>query len=184
MKITNQTLPGLMAGKENFVEIYKQFADAKLREARLTPKLSRPRLIEVRGAWRNDLTRVQEHEPNLSQGLDHFKQAAHLVFWLRRMSPLVEAHDDYDNIADAQGYPLTDSEKSFRKILLPYANEFLAFDFGLQIVRFYENGKQTSTQKINATEIPADYYKTVCHFLKFKTVSPHAINLIYRSLFV
>ena len=73
---------------------------------------------------------------------------------------------------------------AFRGLLLPYANEYLAFDFGFQIVKFYELGKEGGSKRANEMALSRDYYKTVCHFLKYKTVSPHALNLIYRSLFL
>jgi hypothetical protein len=33
-------------------------------------------------------------------------------------------------------------------------------------------------------QLSVDYYRTVCHFLKYKTVSPHGIFLLYKSLFL
>ena len=32
--------------------------------------------------------------------------------------------------------------------------------------------------------VSMEYIESVCHFLKFKQVSPHALYLIYKSLFV
>lgn len=173
----------MLAGRDSFVKIYTDYACSVLQEARLYPKFSKPRLIEARGAWDNDLKRVEEHEPNLTEGLDHFKQAAHLIFWLRRMSPLVELVDTTSNLADSEGLPLTTDEVAFRAILLPYHNEYLAFDFGFQIIKFYELGKSDPSERAETIQLSADYYRTMCHFMKYKTVSPHAINLIYRSLF-
>jgi len=100
------------------------------------------------------------------------------------MSPLIELHDTTMDLADSEGMPLSKDEQQFRDLLLPYANEYIALDFGFQIVKFYELGKAQSSKRAETLTMPADYYRTACHFLKYKTVSPHAINLIYRSLFM
>ena len=141
MRIGRSTLSELQ-DPNKFIEIFTEFAAHVLGKARLFPLLSKPRLIEACGAWRNDLDRVASNEPNLGDGLDHLKHAGHLSFWLRRTSPLVEAIDTTKDISDAEGYPLSDIENQFRAILLPYANEYLAFDFGYQIARYYEVAKE------------------------------------------
>lgn len=172
----------MLKSDENFVRIYSKYVYYVLNKARLEPRLSVPRLIEARGAWKNDLDRVGTHEPKLLDGLDHFKHAAHLAFWLRRIAPLVEAVDVTQNISDAQGYPLSEAENSFRAILHPYAAEYLAFDFGYQIVKFYENGHCPISKKPNKVDVD-NYYYNICHFMKYKNVSPHAMYLIYSSLY-
>lgn len=172
-----------MATREGFVQIFSEFTKGILGEARLFPKLSQPRVIEAHGAWQNDLRRVGGHEPNLGGGLDHFKQSGHLTFWLRRMSPIVEAHDLTSSLGDAPGLPLTSAEKDLREILFGYCNEFVAFELGYQICLFYERAREMGKNQ-NLTLVPDDeYYKIMCHFLKYKTVSPHAMFLIYKSLF-
>ena len=183
MRIGRSTLSDLK-DPNKFVAIFAEFAEHVLGKARLFPKLSKPRLIEACGAWKNDLDRVGSNEPNLEGGLDHLKHAGHLSFWLRRMSPLVEAIDLTKDFADAEGYPLSDSESAFRRILLPYANEYLAFDFGYQIARYYELAKEGGSSRASNMALSVDYYKTMCHFLKYKSVSPHALHLIYKSLFM
>lgn len=166
-----------------FVAAYPKYVADVLASARLLPKFAIQRLVEAHGAWQNDLHRVEENEPELSEGLDHFKRCGHLVFWLRRMSPMVEAIDLTRNLGDAEGFPLTDHEREFRELLFGYANEYLAFDFGFQVCKFYERGKADGSARAQSLNPTVEYYRTMCHFLKYKTVSPHAIFLIYKSLF-
>lgn len=169
---------------DEFVRKFCEYAGGTLATCRLFPHVSKPRVIEAHGAWKNDLTRVGDHEPNLEDGLDHLKQCGHLAFWLRRMSPVVEAHDMTLNAADAEGYPLTLDEVAFRKLLLGYCNEYLAFDYAYQICKYYELGKDGGSARA-ATIIPTrEYYQTACQFLKYKNVSPHAMHLVFKSLFL
>ncbi|HEY7245363.1 MAG TPA: hypothetical protein VH678_15950 [Xanthobacteraceae bacterium] len=167
-----------------FVSFFGEFAKGVLQEARLFPKLSQPRVIEAHGAWCSDLKRVGDHEPQLGEGLDHFKRCGHLAFWVRRMSPVVEAVDLTQNIADAEGMALSDDEKAFRELLFGYCNEYLAFDLGFQFCRFYEVAKKGGSPRAESLILSDDYLKTTCHFLKYKNVSPHALFLIYKSLFL
>jgi hypothetical protein len=180
MQISNDTLSRLFSDdKSEFVRIFQGFAHSVLNKARFEPVLSKVRLFEVRGAWKNDVSRVGTHEPNLGvglDGLDHFKHAGLLAFWLRRFAPLIECNDITQNFSDSSGYPLTDFEIEFRKILAGYANEYLAFDFGFQIVKFYEIG--LGSQRAINLRIDRDYYETMCHHLKYKSTSPHAMHLI------
>jgi hypothetical protein len=176
---------GAILDPEEFVRKFCDYATDVLRTCRLLPVASRPRLIEAHGAWANDLDRVGKHEPRLrDEGLDHFKQCGHLAFWLRRLSPIVEAHDTMQNLGDAEGYPLTDDEKAFRKLLLGYCNEYLAFDYAYQICKYYELGKQGGSERAAALVPTREYYVTACQFLKYKNVSPHAMHLILKSLFL
>ncbi len=182
MDITEGTLSALR-DRDQFITIYPRFVTDVLAEARLFPKFAAPRLVDAHGAWKEDLYRVGEREPRLDAGLDHFKQCGHLVFWLRRMSPLVETIDLTQNIADAPGLPLINAEIQFRELLFGYANEYLAFDFGFQICKYYETTKEEPSARAATLTPGTDYYTVMCHFLKYKTVSPHALFLIYKSLF-
>lgn len=183
MKITKDTLPSLH-DVNAFLTLYPEFCCTVLDAARLAPHFAPLRLVEAHGAWVNDMNRVEEREEQLQDGLDHFKQCGHLAFWLRRMSPVVEAIDTTQNLADAEGLPVTSNEEAFRNLLFGYLNEYLAFDFCYQICRFYESGLSGGQERVNSRVLSADYYRTMCHFLKYKTVSPHSLFLIYKSIFV
>ena len=100
------------------------------------------------------------------------------------MSPIVEAIDLTQNEADAPGYPISRDEEAFRDLLFGYHNEYMAFEIGYQFCRFYELSDPMPSQRADSLILTDDYYKTMCHFLKYKTVSPHAMFLIYKSLFL
>lgn len=183
MKIVDGLLEGIESDEDHFVRTYCEYAESVLRQARLYPKFAKLRIIEAHGAWTNDLHRVTANEANLEDGMDHFKRCGHLTFWLRRMSPLVEALDLTLNLGDAEGHPLAADEKAFRELLFGYANEYLAFDFGYQFCLYYERAKPGGSQRAQNMVLNEDYLRTMCHFLKYKTVSPHAVFLVFKSLF-
>jgi hypothetical protein len=64
-----------------------------------------------------------------------------------------------------------------------YGNELFAFTFGLSLAKAYEEQKQK--EQGHLCEIPwpsGAYIDDLCYFLKFKSVSPHSLDLIYRAL--
>lgn len=184
MRIEKDHLPAIL-DPEVFVRKFSDYSADVLNTCRLIPVASRPRLYEAHGAWKNDLDRVGTNEPKLREaGLDHFKQCGHLAFWLRRLSPVVEAHDITLNLGDAEGYPLTDDETDFRKLLLGYCNEYLAFDYAYQICKYYELGKRGGSNRAEDLAPSRDFFMNICQFMKYKNVSPHALHLILKSIFL
>ena len=179
MKISDGDLEAIR-DEATFVRIFATYAKEVMWHARLLPKISVARLVDAHGAWCNDLERVKHHE-KLQEDLDHFKRCGHLCFWLRRAAPIVEAIDPTTNLADAEGMPLSADEKDFREMLFPYANEYLAFDFGLQFCKFYEIAE--GSERAKTLVLDEDYLRTNCKFMKYKNVSPHSLFLIYKSLF-
>jgi hypothetical protein len=180
MRINKDTL-GSMLTKDGFNSIFAEYSMAVLDDARLFPRLSLPRMCDAHAAWKSEVEHVRENEPHLGDGLDHFKQCGHLAFWLRRLSPVAEVVDlDFGS----SELPMTPRQQDFRELLFGYCNEFLAFDLGYQICRHYEARQKDTPSERARTLLPSlAYYKTVCHFIKFKTVSPDAMHLIYKSLF-
>jgi hypothetical protein len=180
MRITSMTLEAIK-DRDEFRETFAEYGMHVLGIARFYPNLSKPRLYEAHGAWMNDLKRVQDREQHLTDGLDHFKQCGHLAFWLRRMTPVAELQDL--DFGDAE-LPLNARENELRGLLLGYHNEYLAFDFGYQICKYYETKHlDRPSQRARELALSPDYYQTVCHFMKYKNVSPHALHLIYKSIF-
>lgn len=178
MEITKTTLEDL-ADFDKFAALYKEFVSDTLWHIHLMAVISPSRLKEAHEAWVKDKDRVEKNEKRLD-GLNHFKQCGLLAFWIRRMSPITEATD----MTGACSYtpdPFTEDEKAFEELITSYCNEYIAFDFGFQIVRFYELGKPGNRAENLA--LSARYYTTTCHFMKYKQVSPHALALIYKSLF-
>lgn len=181
MEIVAGRLQLIEADEAEFVKFYSEYAEEILHIARLMPRLSRPRIIEAHGAWTKDLERVGANENKLQDGLDHFKRAGHLAFWLRRMGPIVEFVDETSNIADGSDYQLDDHERNFRDLMEGHANEYMAFDIGFQFCKFYEISVDSKTAE--ALSLDEDYIRTTCHFMKYKQVSPHSLFMIYKSLF-
>jgi len=180
MQITKDTL-GTMVTRDGFKRVFSTYAMAVLGEARLYPRLSLPRICDAQSAWSSDLEHLHTREPHLGDGPDHFKQCGLLAFWLRRLSPVVEVVDlDFGN----SELPMTKDQLDFRELLFGYCNEYLAFDLGYQFCRFYEVEQVEKPSERARSLLPSlAYCKTICHFIKFKTVSPDAMHLIYRSLF-
>ena len=79
---------------------------------------------------------------------------------------------------------MTTDESAFRDLLFGYCNEYLAFDLGYQFCRYYEINKAGGSQRATTLILDEDYLRTTCHFLKYKQVSPHALYLLYKSLFL
>jgi len=100
------------------------------------------------------------------------------------MAPIVEAIDTTKNLGDSAGYPLSPDEIAFRELLLGYCNEYIAFDYAFQICKYYELGKVPPSSRAAAVALSREYYQTMCHFLKYKNVSPHALHLIFKSIFL
>lgn len=182
MIITEATLPAIEATEDDFVKFYTDFAREIMADACLLPLLNKQRIVAAYAAWKADLARIEDHEPELHEGLDHFKRAGHLTYWARRMSPVIDANEPSFDLYEAHEDPIEESERVLRQRMFGLWNEYIAFEIGLQICKFYEVGQPGAIRGI--TFFPAtDYYDTMCHFLKLKNVSPHALFLIFKSLF-
>lgn len=62
-----------------FKDTFDEYVKNTAHKAVLHPKLSLSRLHDAHFCWLDDLARVTETEPKLTEGPDHFKQSAHLV---------------------------------------------------------------------------------------------------------
>jgi hypothetical protein len=180
MQIDSGTLKAVQDDGADFARFFAEFAERTFAQAGLKPTLSIQRLDEAHGAWCNDLRRVEDREKNLTDGLDHYKQAGHLAFWLRRFCPVI------DSICMLNGATPNVEQESWRGYLYSYSNEHLAFLLGFNICRFYEKFRSNRYDAPRAFEVKVngEYLTTICHFLKYKTVSPHAMTMIYKSIFL
>ena len=181
MYLDKNTLPS-MEDFSQFERMFTEYAKETAQTACLFPKLSMPKLRDAHYAWRDDLSRVGERESRLQGGLDHFKQCGHLTYWLRRIAPVIE----YCDLAALWEEPdeLYPDEVTMRELLRKYGGEYLSFDFGLQICQFYELERIDRATSGKEPAITMDYLNDICHMFKFKNVSPHAIHLIFKSLFL
>ena len=171
-----------MADFNYFKATFDNYAVETAHKALLHPKMSLSRLHDVHFCWRDDLSRITEREPKLKDGPDHFKQCAHLAYWLRRRSPVVE-YEDLHKKYEGDGH-IYDNERKLRDILDPYGGEYLSFNFGFEICQHYELNKECRAHKDLKIAITDEYIIDACHMLKFKNVSPHSIYMIYRTLFL
>lgn len=142
----------------------------------------------------------------------HIKAAAFLTYWLRREAPIVDVcsfegqYTEFGqlcvecDIGDDEGslQKVTDEELrdtklpsgmslaellENRKRVFAYGNELFAFTFGFYLAKRYE--QQRLKEAGISAEIampPLDFVEDICYLFKFKSVSPHAVDLIYRSL--
>lgn len=170
-----------MAEFISFKATFEIHALEEATKALFSPLFSAARLRDAHTAWRDDLLRLEEREKNLTDGADHFKQCANLAYWLRRMSPVI---DYRDLAAAAEGVDdLYPDEVLRREFMTRYGTEFLAFDFGFKICAYYELERLDNPRE-DVPFLSQEYLTDVCHMMKFKHVSPHALFLIYKSLFL
>lgn len=184
MQLNGTTLQCMKDSYEDFNNIYTRFSIEQLEEVCLFPRLAEDRLIQARKAWKKDIKRSTHHEKNLSDGPDHFKQAGYLAFWLRKYLPIISINDEKDNFSDAPGYDLSADQKEVRKTFGRYWNEYVAFNFGFQLVKLYEMGRNDIDSEPNDLKLSRDFYRDMANVMKYKAISPHSLNMIYRSLFV
>jgi hypothetical protein len=182
--ITKSLLPEILSDYQRFIECFTDYAKATLEEARFWPQVSERRLLDAQRLWGADLERLKDHEPRIKNP-DHLKSCAHLAYWLRRSAPVVgfiDMRDAYE--PDALDMPEGGDRFKFRELLNLYGAEYLAFDFSFQICLFYELTKPNKSTRAAGLVLTEDYIHTVCHFLKCKNVSPHALFLIFKSIFL
>ncbi|MEQ1707498.1 MAG: hypothetical protein ABL864_04120 [Terricaulis sp.] len=145
------------------------------------PLVSEWRLLEARNFWLEDTGRMlRENMPEGTTALDHFKHAAFITFWLRRLVPINELMK-----VDGAG-PLTPDALQFVR----YANEMCALHVGFQICLGFELARKIDLSPninvIHATEdlaMASELVRDTVVYLKHKNVSPHALYLQFRSLF-
>jgi len=144
-------------------------------DALVAVTLDNRRLWDAHGLWLEDLDRLKTYE--LAGGTpDHYKQSGHLIYWLRRSSPVIAMTD----IAGKK--KISSDVADFRTLLFRYGNEYLAFDLGFRLCRFFESQKEGLDEDV--FRLKRDYLKAMAQFLKTKNVSPHALYIILKSLFL
>jgi hypothetical protein len=164
-----------------FKREFSAYVDSVCGEVRLVPTLSRSRISDAHQFWLEDLRRIESAD-GLSNGLDHFKQCGLLAYWLRRTSPLTDLQD-YSSPVDGDAGHLDSEHEDFRDLLVLSASEYFAFDWPFQMCLFHEKTRENKNERADRVQLSREYIRTMCHFLKRKQVSPHAMFLIYRSLF-
>lgn len=168
----------LLSTREDFTEYVTGFYYSECVGTGMKLELSPAAFTEAWDQFQTDLRRVSKFE--LNGGIpDHFKQMGHLAYWLRRSRPVL-------SVAPDPSFPLagTDDELKmglkFQELLMRYPNECLAFALSYKI-----GLKHVCKLSIPPSEfaLSYDYLNTICQFLWNKNVSPHALFLIFKSLF-
>lgn len=154
-----------------------------LRDSGFLFELSGPLLGEAFNSYHRDLTELGEIDPEW-RGLVHSLYSAHLCYWLRQCSPITAMHE-----RPHRGDP------AYREFLKAYGNEFVAFEVGFRICRFFEARRADLYAMLDAlarlrggsiTEVSVSttFLRAVCRILKEQSVSAPALVLIYRALFL
>ena len=156
-----------------FREFIRQEYDYEVGRCGLSPRLSRAALHDVHQCYRHDIRRLDKKMKTSSP--DHFKHAGFLAYWLRRHNPIRGWN------SDSRDDVLAPVKKEERDFLLNYRHVYLAFWLGYKICLFYE--RETISEGQTLPVLNKSYTESVCYLMKYKSISPHAMWLIYRSLF-
>ena len=148
MEIDKDTLPS-MADFGQFQNIYCEYVKIAYGKALLEPIFSIYRLRDAYYAWRKDLERVAAREDNIEAELDHFKQSAHLSYWLRRCAPVIECENLSELYEEGGLYP---DEEALQEFLYKYGTEYvpliLAFKFASIMRQSVPTGSSYSLKEI------------------------------------
>ena len=164
-----------METEEGFVsvvtDVYEELAQS---ECAMEIEISDIRLRDAYLSMTADLNRLKTESMTGSESTDpdpnHFKRCGFLTYWLRRSSPIIRCQGKNPG-----------SNKILRKkqdflVKNNFINPQFAFDLGLLICQIF-----------NESDMPLiseEYNQTICYVLKCKSISPHAMVLLFESLFL
>jgi len=140
-------------------------------------KVSEIEIETARQAWLRDVSSLKIDGGGTP---DHFKQAGILSYWLRRRSPIrnFETFTKYD----------TEVGRYRQNTFVQMYNEIGAYIFGYNLCRFAEAKAETSSSPDisgSLTKSPDfKYTHDMGVLMKNKHISPHALMMIYRALFL
>lgn len=100
---------------------------------------------------------------------DHYKEAAHLAYWIRRLRPFGFDPD-----------PTHPVNLDYQKEFIRWINEQLALHF-MEFLCITGEKLHSNTPK--SQKFPHNLKKDFLHMFRYKHVSPHALMLILRSTF-
>lgn len=165
-------------------------------------EVSASRLLDTYDHWQGDVNRAaSENFPEngipLDEEiqpieLDHLKHAGFITFWIRRSVPI-------QNISK-QSNPIKSVSDRMMQRFYAFSNELFAVRVGLGICLSYEarivreeiekSGKILTIDQRNQSLFISrrlsnwNLIRDYLHILKHKNISPHAIYLIYKTLFI
>ena len=134
--------------------------------AELNLSFSDTELGEAHSRYLSDIAHVEAMQPSPS----HFTHAGFIVYWLSRFNPVSLRIGEY----------LPDGQEEERDFLQSYGHVALAFALGFNICHNFERGKGDNTP---LPFLDKNYVNDACYLMKYKSIPPHAIGFIYRSLF-
>ncbi|HEY0327746.1 MAG TPA: hypothetical protein VGC77_01505 [Rhodopseudomonas sp.] len=137
-------------------------------------RISPTRLEEVRLLWKRDTGRIDILGDTIP---DHFKQAGFLAYWLRRRMVVgwSERHSAQHPTAEQDRFLLA-------------VNEVCAFLVGLRLCVYFEykdliDSTDHIGHRLQELHLARNLKFDIATLLRHKNVSPHALYLIYRTLF-
>lgn len=156
--------------------------------------LSARRLDEAHDFWIGDVKRtLNTATTEDTTELDHFKHAAFIAFWLRRLVPINDIYflneSRVPSAAGADNTAPTDAQINFYR----FGNELCALCVGFYICLAYETYAMAMREASDSTPViydgvgvkalPSNFLWEYPGLLKHKNVSPHGMYMLYRSLF-
>lgn len=164
-----------------FNKVIESHVDFLLRPYQLCATVHEARLNEAHHYWVCDINRIGQND--FAGGVpDHFKQAGHLCYWVRRTRPVT----DIEVIVKSTKTDLSpnDAYKEEYDLFFNYINEYLGLDLGFHTVLFYHLYDKKNPRHASRGMLPSwDFIECTSHFMNSKNVSPHALFLIYKALF-
>lgn len=184
MFIIDQNTLRSLEQKEEFVSFVGQAFHDLAMQFGLTVHFNKALAQDAYFQWMQDVERVRQFEQDVNEP-DHIKKCAHLIYWLRRFSPV----NDFA-VVDFEGPGVNDKD-SF-EFMMKYGREYLAFDLGYQIAKHYEcsiSGRNLGANSFSIqssfTEIQShDLLKTIVHVMKTKMMSPQAFVITLKAVFL
>ena len=164
-----------METEEGFVsvvtDVYEELARS---ECAIDIKTSYIRLRDAYLSMTADLQRLKTESRTGSESAapnpNQFERCGFLTYWLRRCSPITDCPLDdpgsNKRIRDKRKFLVSDN----------FINHQFAFDLGFLICQIF-NESDTPC-------ISGEYNETICYILKCKSISPHAMVLLFESLFL
>ena len=155
--------------EDNFKQfVHREYED----EAGFEVDLSDAKLGDAHRLYLSDIALVEQ---GMKTPPSHFTHSGFLVYWLHRLNPVAN-----EEFGDSKKYRPS-SQKKARDFLVNYGHAYLAFGLGFGICLYFE---REAAGKRPLPNPDSNYLKAACHLMKYKSISPHAIGFIYRSLFL
>ncbi|KJR41854.1 hypothetical protein MCHI_002231 [Candidatus Magnetoovum chiemensis] len=105
---------------------------------------------------------------------DHFKEAAHIAYWIRRLKPF--SYRPHDTLSDdATQKDIQKEIELSRKI-----NENIAIEFAQYICT---KGEEIRTQQTVRKTIPLSIKEDFLYIFRYKHISPHSLMIILRTIY-